>query len=100
MVDWLERVTTLQVRRIANRWAGLRSFVADHAPVCGADPKAEGFYWLAGQGGYGIMMSSSLGRAVCALVTKGELPEDISGLGVSVADLSPERCRSGEGRAG
>lgn len=94
VADWLERVTTVQVRRIVNRWAGLRSFVADNAPVCGADPLAQGFYWLAGQGGYGIMMSSSLGRAVCSLITKGELPEDIIALGVGEADLSPARCRS------
>jgi len=93
MVDWLERVTTLTVRRIGNRWAGLRSFVADHTPVCGAEPGMDGFYWLAGQGGYGIMMSSSLGRTVCALITQGELPEDIRALGVTEAELSPARCR-------
>src|SRR5690606_3392186 len=93
MVDWLERVTTLTVRRIGNRWAGLRSFVADHTPVCGAEPGTDGFYWLAGQGGYGIMMSSSLGRTVCALITRGELPEDIRALGGTEAELSPARCR-------
>ncbi len=93
MVDWLERVTTLTVHRIGNRWAGLRSFVADHTPVCGVEPGTEGFYWLAGQGGYGIMMSSSLGRTVCALITRGELPEDIRAFGVTAADLSPARCR-------
>jgi D-arginine dehydrogenase len=93
VVDWFERVTTVQVRQIRHRWAGLRSFVADHAPVCGVEPTAEGFYWLAGQGGYGIMMSSSLGRAVAGLVTTGELPEDIRELGTTPADLSPTRCR-------
>jgi D-arginine dehydrogenase len=87
-------VTTVEVRRPGNRWAGLRSFVADDAPVCGAEPAAPGFYWLAGQGGYGIMMSSSLGRAVTGLITAGELPEDIRALGVTEADLSPARCRA------
>ena len=95
MVDWFERVTTVAVRRIGNRWAGLRSFVADGVPVCGAEPEAPGFYWLAGQGGYGIMMSSSLGRATAGLVTAGELPEDIRALGVGETDLSPARCRAG-----
>lgn len=94
VVDWFQRVTTVEVRRLGNRWAGLRSFVADDAPVCGAEPSAPGFYWLAGQGGYGIMMSSSLGRAVTALITAGELPEDIRALGVTEADLSPARCRT------
>ena len=94
VVDWFERVTSVAVRRIGRRWAGLRSFVADDAPVCGPDPEAPGFHWLAGQGGYGIMMSSSLGRAVTGLITAGELPEDIRALGVTEADLSPARCRT------
>jgi len=93
VVDWFERVTTVQVRQIHHRWAGLRSFVADEAPVCGPDPAAPGFHWLAGQGGYGIMMSSSLGRAAAGLATTGELPQDIRDLGVTEADLSPVRCR-------
>lgn len=95
VVDWFQRVTRLEVRRLGNRWAGLRCFVADGAPVCGAEPTADGFYWLAGQGGYGIMMSSSLGRCVAALATTGELPEDVRALGVEVGDLSPARCRAG-----
>jgi D-arginine dehydrogenase len=94
VIDWFERVTTVEVRRLGRRWAGLRSFVADSAPVCGPEPAAEGFYWLAGQGGYGIMMSSSLGRATAGLVTRGELPDDIRSLGVQAADLSPARCRA------
>jgi D-arginine dehydrogenase len=94
VVDWFEQVTSVAVRRIGRRWAGLRSFVADDAPVCGTEPEAPGFYWLAGQGGYGIMMSSSLGRAVTGLITAGALPEDIGALGVTEADLSPERCRT------
>ncbi len=93
VVDWFQRVTTVEVRRLGNRWAGLRSFVADNAPVCGQEPGAEGFHWLAGQGGYGIMMSSSLGRAVAGLITTGALPDDIRALGVTTADLSPARCR-------
>jgi D-arginine dehydrogenase len=93
VVDWFERTTTVEVRRIGRRWAGLRSFVADGSPVCGPEPEAEGFYWLAGQGGYGIMMSSSLGRATASLVATGELPADIRDLGVTAADLSPARCR-------
>ncbi len=94
VVDWFERVTSVPVKRIGNRWAGLRSFVADGAPVCGAEPGTEGFFWLAGQGGYGIMMAESLGRAICGLATAGELPADIRALGVAEADLSPVRCRA------
>ena len=61
-VDRFERATTMQVRRLGHRWAGLRSFVADRTPVVGFDPQAEGFFWLAGQGGYGIQMAPALAR--------------------------------------
>jgi D-arginine dehydrogenase len=90
-VDWLERVSHIRVRHLRRKWAGLRSFVADDAPVVGFDPDAEGFVWLAGQGGYGIMLSPTLGRAVAGLVTSGDLPADLRALGLSRDSLSPLR---------
>jgi D-arginine dehydrogenase len=94
LVDWIERKTTLTVRRIERRWAGLRTFARDGSPVAGEDPLAPGFYWLAGQGGYGIMMSESLGRSLAALLLEGELPTDLRDLGISQADIAPGRLRS------
>jgi len=93
IADWLERNTLIPVRRIARRWAGLRCFVADDGPVCGFDDEAGGFFWLCGQGGCGIMMSSSLGRTTASLITRGELPEDIATAGVTTFDIAPERTR-------
>jgi D-arginine dehydrogenase len=87
----LEAATTLRVRRIAHKWAGLRSFAKDRTPVAGFAPEAPGFFWLAGQGGYGIMTSPALGRITAALARGRELPGDIAALGVSAADLSPTR---------
>jgi len=60
LADWVERHTTLEVKRIAHSWAGLRSFVPDEAPVVGFDPDVPDFFWLAAQGGYGIMMAPTL----------------------------------------
>lgn len=60
LADWIERETRIEVRRIGHSWAGLRSFVADGLPVVGFDPHLPGFFWLAGQGGYGIMMAPAL----------------------------------------
>jgi D-arginine dehydrogenase len=91
LVDWIERRTTLQVRRIERRWAGLRTFAPDNSPVMGEDPSAPGFWWLAGQGGYGIMMSESLGRSLAALMTRGELPADVRALGVAPEAIGPGR---------
>ncbi|MDH5454358.1 MAG: FAD-binding oxidoreductase, partial [Paracoccaceae bacterium] len=68
LVDWLERETLIPVRRIAHSWAGLRSFVADETPVVGFDSTIPDFFWLAGQGGYGIMMAPALGRVTASLI--------------------------------
>src|SRR5690606_36975478 len=46
-IDRIERAFDIQVRRIVNKWAGLRSFVADKVPVVGFDPDVPGFFWLA-----------------------------------------------------
>lgn len=93
-VDRVEKATRLTVRRVAHAWAGLRSFVADKVPVAGFDPQAEGFFWLAGQGGYGIQTAPAMGRSVASLVTAGTLPADVAALGVTPQDLSPARLRS------
>src|SRR5712691_5414686 len=48
-VDRIEKATALSIRHIRRKWAGLRSFVADKAPVVGMDASLPGFFWLAGQ---------------------------------------------------
>lgn len=90
-VDRIERAFDLQVRRIANKWAGLRSFVADKAPVAGFSARAPGFFWLAGQGGYGIQSAPALSRLAAALATGHSVPGDILDQGLDPASLSPER---------
>lgn len=93
IADWMERMTVLPVKRIDRKWAGLRCFVDDDRPVVGFDGEADGFFWLCGQGGYGIMMSSGLGRAAASLIARGELPPDFSALGLAAADIAPARLR-------
>jgi D-arginine dehydrogenase len=92
LVDRLGRVTTLQVPRIHARWAGLRSFVADKTIVAGFDGEVAGFFWLAGQGGYGIQTAPAVARAAAALVSGAPLPADMAELGVDAAALSPNRA--------
>ena len=90
-VERLERATTMPVQRIIRKWAGLRSFVADRVPVVGYDPTVEGYFWLAGQGGYGIETSAGLARSAAGLAAGDGLPEDIRNLQVTERDLAPER---------
>ncbi|MBW8815158.1 MAG: FAD-binding oxidoreductase [Caulobacterales bacterium] len=80
-----------QVRRVAHRWAGLRTFAPDRVPVVGMDPRADGFFWLAGQGGYGIQTSPALSETAAALINEGRLPQALRAEGVSEADLGPGR---------
>ena len=89
--DRIQKATRLTVARILSRWAGLRSFVADKTPVVGFDPNVEGFFWLAGQGGYGIQTSPSMGRITASLATGTGMPDDLAALGVTEAALSPAR---------
>jgi D-arginine dehydrogenase len=90
-VDRFETATTHGVKRILHRWAGLRSFVADRTPVCGFDADAPGFFWLAGQGGYGIETAPALGSAAAAWVLQQALPAGLTASGVDAAALSPRR---------
>jgi D-arginine dehydrogenase len=93
-VDRFENMTTMKVRRIAHKWAGLRSFAPDRSPVVGFDPQEQNFFWLAGQGGYGMQTSSAMARTAAALIRGEEIPADIRTEGVTAAALSPSRLRS------
>lgn len=98
-IDRVERATTLSARRLVNKWAGLRSFVADGLPVVGWDDRAEGFFWLAGQGGYGIQTSPALSRWVAATASGGPIPPDIAERGITDRTLSPRRLAGRDGTA-
>ncbi|MGF1528855.1 MAG: NAD(P)/FAD-dependent oxidoreductase [Candidatus Competibacterales bacterium] len=91
VIDRLEAVTTLEVKRLKARWAGLRTFVPDDTPVLGFDPRVPGLFWCAGQGGYGIQMAPAMARAGAGLLLDGVLPGDITDVGVEAEALLPGR---------
>ena len=91
--DRIMQATTLDIRHIRNKWAGLRSFVRDRQPVAGFDVAAEGFFWLAGQGGAGIMTAPALGAVTAALVTGEPLPQAAAAHGIAAERLGPGRLR-------
>jgi len=94
IADWLQQRTIIEVHRIEHSWAGLRTFASDDAPIVGFDPLIEDFFWLAGQGGYGIMMAPALARVTSSLITSGTIPADLLSLGVNKHSISPSRfCR-------
>jgi D-arginine dehydrogenase len=87
----VEEATTLSVGRIAAKWAGLRSFVADKVPTAGFAPDAPGFFWLAGQGGYGLQTSPAMALAAEALLFDLPWPMLLSEHGVQPHHIRPER---------
>lgn len=90
-VDRIEQATTLSIARVQQKWAGLRSFVADCSPVVGQDPEVAGFFWIAALGGYGIQTAPAVGRLAAALVRHQSVPGDMLERGLDVALLSPQR---------
>ena len=90
-VDRIETAFDLQVRRIEHKWAGLRSFLPDGNPAVGFDPEAPGFFWLAGQGGYGIQTAPAMARTAAALALGNPLPGDVADQGVTPAQMAPDR---------
>jgi D-arginine dehydrogenase len=82
-----EAMVTEPVTRLLSRWAGLRTFAPDRVPVIGWDRVAQGFFWLAGQGGYGFQTCPAAAQLVGDLVG-GRAPEVRAGL---VDALSPAR---------
>jgi D-arginine dehydrogenase len=91
-IDRYETLSGQRNPRLRRRWAGLRSFVADHDPVVGRDPAAPGFVWLAGQGGFGIMTAPALARIAAALILSGRMPAEIA---CEPAEIGPGRLRAG-----
>jgi len=94
-VDRIETATTLRIRQVRRKWAGLRSFVADKSPVVGFAPDAPGFFWLAGQGGYGIQTAPAMGELSAALVRGLPLPPAMAALGLRVEEVAAGRAALG-----
>ena len=85
----MEERTIVKVDRIHSRWAGLRTFTPDRHPAAGFEPGWEGFFWLAGQGGFGLQTSPALAAITASLIAGQPWPL----VDVSAEDLSPSRLR-------
>ena len=84
----IEEVTTMTVRQVLHQWAGLRTFTADRVPVAGFAADAPGFFWLAGQGGYGLQTAPAMAAAAASLIVGCAWPDTLA---LTPADLAPRR---------
>lgn len=87
-IDRIQSAFDIAVEKVEAKWAGLRTFLPDRAPAVGFDPLEPGFFWLAGQGGYGIQTAPALARYAAALARGVTPPADIK---VEPAELDPAR---------
>jgi len=90
-IDRIQSKTTMTVTRLVSKRAGLRSFVFDKSPVAGFADDVDGFFWLAGQGGYGIQTAPVLAAYSAGMVLEGEPPARLLDAGLTAATLSPAR---------
>ena len=74
LVEHVNSVTAMGITGVARSWTGLRTEAADGLPVVGFDDVVPGFFWLAGQGGYGFQTSSGIAELAASLLL-GESPE-------------------------
>lgn len=92
-IERLMTATTFEVTHLDHSWGGLRTFVPDGNVVVGFDPYTDGFFWLVGQGGYGIQSAPALSRLAAALAQHKPVPEDVLEAGLNITDIHPERLR-------
>lgn len=91
-IDRFEQVVDWPVERVERSWAGLRSFAPDRLPVYGFDPEVPGFFWCAGQGGFGIQTAPAAAK-LAASVLLDEAPDPMIAH-IDPAVFSPVRFSS------
>jgi D-arginine dehydrogenase len=77
-IDRFEQVVDWRVERVERSWAGLRTFAPDRLPVYGFDSDLPGFFWCAGQGGFGIQTSPAAAKMAAALLLGSEPAQTVA----------------------
>jgi D-arginine dehydrogenase len=85
-IDRFQSATRWRIEAVERRWAGLRSFSPDRLPVYGPDPELGGFFWFAGQGGFGIQTSPAAARLAAQIALGLERDAMTSGIDASAYD--------------
>lgn len=72
-----EEVVDWKIERLERKWAGLRSFAPDRKPVIGRDGAVDSFFWLAGQGGFGIQTAPAVAKLAGDLLLERKTDPDL-----------------------
>jgi D-arginine dehydrogenase len=92
-VERMQEALDIPVRRVEHRWAGLRTFTPDRSLAIG-ESELPGFFWMVGQGGYGIQTAPAAGRLLADLVD-GRDPGELARI---VPQVDPRRFARQDGR--
>ncbi len=90
LIQEIEADTTLHINGVRSVWTGLRTEAADGLPVVGFD-EYSGFFWLAGQSGYGFQTSLGIARLAADLILDGAAGDWVSRGAVNA--FTPKRFR-------
>jgi D-arginine dehydrogenase len=93
-IDRMMTATTLEIEALDHSWGGLRTFAPDGNPVVGFDPHTDGFFWLVGQGGYGIQSAPALSNTAAAMARRLPIPKNCLEHGLNTAHIVPERFKT------
>ncbi|MBL4580508.1 MAG: FAD-binding oxidoreductase [Gammaproteobacteria bacterium] len=90
-IDRFQKATSLGIKRVSHSWSGLRTFAPDRNFVVGFDPRLKNFFWLAGQGGYGVQAAPGIAQLANSIITGATLTQDFSPVLNYQNDVTPER---------
>ena len=86
-IDRLQQIVDWNILKLEHKWAGLRNFAPDRLPVIGPDADNPAFFWMAGQGGFGIQTAPAAAKMAAGLI----LEENLLGQKLDHAIYSPQR---------
>lgn len=90
-VDRVQQIAALPVERLISSWAGLRTFAPDRVPVAGWAADQPRFFWLAGQGGYGLQTAPAMAELAASVLLGRPVPAHLRDAGVVADALAPAR---------
>lgn len=88
---YFQECTDIEIRKVEQKWAGLRNGTKDKYPALGFAPDADGFFWFAGQEGIGIMTSPAMSRIAASIIMGEEIPKDIRDVGIDLSLIDVKR---------
>lgn len=93
-LDRIMSATHLQISKPSSQWAGLRTFAPDGEMVIGFDDACPQFFWLVGQGGYGIQSAAGYSSLAACLLTNQALTPELLTCGVAKEMFAVQRLRA------